>query len=129
MSLPVNVWEAVDNLIKGLSSQTLDAIKSIQKEKNIAGYHFSLGKMIRNDWLYTPFSKLKLWFYEHHIWHTDDMSSIILKCLWCAVKNLPFNLDDKFTYYKDFWSKNYIHPQDLPKEYVDFWKARNVSIP
>jgi hypothetical protein len=74
--IPKNILDCYHQLDRILS----DSIKSeIKTSPNLFGYHFSLGRWIRNNMGLWSCSRFKDYFQEHKIKHPDDMSGIIIE--------------------------------------------------
>jgi hypothetical protein len=85
--VPMNLDEAVAMLKAKIPSDFVEFVK----RTNSSAVHFGLGMQIRNDWsLWDIENPLVKWFEkEYNITHADDISGIILDCLWQDIKGLP----------------------------------------
>jgi hypothetical protein len=85
--VPTNLDEAV-KFIK--SEMTPDFIEFVKKS-NSTDVHFSIGMQIRNDWsLWNLENHLVKWFEkEYGLTHADDISGIILNCVWMDIQGKP----------------------------------------
>lgn len=75
------------------------------ESKFLAETHFGLGMWMRNNWRLWRNSKLSRYFNGLGIYHTDDMSSIILQSFYRKLKGDALNLDKQVNYYKEYWEK------------------------
>jgi hypothetical protein len=84
--VPCNLDEAIDLLMESLNG---DSIKFISdKNSSPTQCHFNFGMALRNDWsLWDKNTILVKWFYKTYgVNHADDISGIILECLWNDVR-------------------------------------------
>jgi hypothetical protein len=101
-AIPTTLDEAIAHFEKYLSEASHSAIISA---KDMAQFHFTDGRRIRNEWGLWTGGPLAQWFEKRGIWHADDMSGIILDALQHKLRNQPFDLDAAIQYYKDYWAK------------------------
>ena len=99
--VPMNLEEAV-NLIK--SEMPSDFVEFVKKSSP-SGVHFGLGMQIRNDWsLWDLENPLVKWFdKEYGITHADDISGLILDCVWQDIKGLPRRDREQADKTKKYW--------------------------
>jgi hypothetical protein len=72
-------------------------------EREMVLYHMGLGLWMRNNW--------GLWsrgpLYEHFaglgLQHPDDMSGLILTCLWRRLHDAPLGVQDEVAHYQEYW--------------------------
>lgn len=85
--VPVNLNEAVDIIKNGLSPEAIKWMESSSPHET----HFGLGMYIRNAWsLWNPDTLIVKWFEgKYGLTHADDISGIILDCVWQDIKNQP----------------------------------------
>jgi hypothetical protein len=97
-----NLDKAVNVLLNVLTSNDLKAI-----EKNQTDYRFIslLGKDIRNNFkLWELDNPLVLWFKKTYgIDHADDISEIIINCLFAKVKKQKYDPSKDVLRIKDYW--------------------------
>jgi hypothetical protein len=86
--IPSNLDEAVE-LVK--SSMSEDDVLFIKDNSNPTSVHFTVGMAIRNDWsLWDTENPLVKWFQkEYGIDHADDISGVVLDCVWRDVRGEP----------------------------------------
>lgn len=108
---PTNLIEALDVLDRILSEQD-KIIISLRTELEVCvQLHHSLGRYLRNNWgLWDMSSPLYKWFKAHGVWHTDDMSSIIIRSYYRKTNGRPIEL------------------QEQVQEYVEYWKGVTASV-
>lgn len=97
--IPTNVDEAIMCLQQVLSQSDLNILKAMPEEE-LYKYHHGLGRAIRNSWLWTDSSALKIHFKQMDVLHPDDMSSIIITSLHRKLNKKSINLDrqvERFT--------------------------------
>ncbi len=115
-TLPTNLEEAVETLeIFYSSQQAVEEIKNMSLKKFEASSHFGAGMFIRNSWNLWWFEghkypswpkekpKLIEWFNNIDIYHADDMSGILMECLWKKLHNQPYELEKQIERYKKHW--------------------------
>ena len=101
---PINLEEAVIQLAKILPDTTQQEIISMTEDEFLAGSHFGLGMWIRNNWIRGG-SKLAPDFNSKGIFHSDDMSSIILTCYYRQLHNQDWDLEEQIKLYIDYWGQ------------------------
>jgi len=124
--LPQDLEEAIEILKTFYGELQLDKIKLLSEKDYVNSVHFHHGMFIRNSWQlwwyfghpYEGWSKtqpkLNKWFNEIEITHADDMSSIILTCLYRNLKGKPYNIEKQVAKYHKHWKKNG-YPDGIPK--------------
>lgn len=99
--VPATLDEAVTILVESLSS---DDVLDIKNPKNDATHcHFTWGMLLRNEWtIWDKETKMVIWFKEHYgLDHADDISGLILECLWRDVNKQPRDIGNLVRkYYK-----------------------------
>ncbi len=120
--IPEDLQEAWIELDKSLSDEDHQGLKKIQ-EYEMANFHFSSGIGIRNSWGLWSGSRLAKYFNEIGIHHPDDMSAIILDTFWCRINDKPLKLEQRITFYKQYWKVR------LPPERKTYpeQKLRNIG--
>ena len=68
-----------------------------------------MGQWLRNNWGLWSGSRLKEWFEDRGIFHTDDMSAIILTSFWREVNGEPIKLDEQIKSYQDYWKEKNVN--------------------
>jgi hypothetical protein len=102
--VPSNLDEAIKFLKESLTEEDL---REINRPMSVSTqYHFSDGMSIRNAWsLWDEETHLVKWFKQNYgVEHADDISGIILECLWNDVRGEPRR--DKI----------------LVQQFIDHWK-------
>ena len=109
---PKSITEAVDYLIINMNIEEIDRIRTMERNQYASSEHFSLGMWIRNEFGINRGINSKLLYdcyqskYNYHsskeiiLFSPDNVSDIILKCLWDEVDE---NYDKIKNY--DFTSK------------------------
>ena len=105
---PINLEEAVLQLTKILHDTTQQKVLSMTESEFLAGSHFGLGMWIRNNWIRGG-GQLANDFNSKEIFHSDNMSSIILTCYYRQLHNQDWGLDKQIKSYKDHWELIYEH--------------------
>ena len=87
--VPINLEDAVKTLRDGLDEK--DVLTMKQPEFSPSQLHFSLGMLLRNEWsMWHKDTILVVWFKENYgIDHADDISGLILECLWNDLNGRP----------------------------------------
>lgn len=103
--VPVNLEEALVILKEGLSTEDLAEFK--RATFTPSQLHFSIGMMLRNLWtLWDKDSRLVLWFrHRYGIEHADDISGLVLECLYSDMTGKPRRDDFLAKMYLDHWKK------------------------
>lgn len=103
--VPINLDESVMILKDHLTEED---IKEIQRPTSVSTQcHFSMGMMIRNEWsLWEQDTVLVRWFQgKYGLTHADDISGIILECLWNDVRGEPRRDKILAEQFKKHWEK------------------------
>lgn len=112
--LPDTLEEAID-LLKTFYKEEIPEILGMTESDFVVGSHHAGGQFIRNQWQlwwheghgYPGWSgkkpKLNAWFNGLGITHADDMSSIIMTCLYRNLKGQEYEVDKQVEKYKEFW--------------------------
>jgi hypothetical protein len=90
--VPATLDEAVALFIEGLS---IEDVADITNPKTDAIHaHFTWGMMLRNEWeLWNKENRIVMWFKENYgLDHADDISGLILDCVWKDVNVQPRNM-------------------------------------
>lgn len=109
--IPENLDEAVASLEtiykkeRGASEGWKEFFSGDERKECIKQHH-GIGQALRNAWLWDEKSPLHVWFSGMGIWHADDMSSIILKCLHRKLHDKPFEVEKQIESYKKYWAAN-----------------------
>ena len=101
--VPHNLDQAISMIRDFLSPEDIDFVKS---NKSI-DVHFSFGRELRNYWsLWDEETPLVKWFrYNLGVDHADDISGIILDCLWRDVNGEPRREKELAASNKEYWER------------------------
>lgn len=102
MTDPKTLEDAVGQILVQLTPANIMDIEEVEEEFSMICLN---GMAMRNDWNLWYKSDLSMWFYNHGIYHADDMSGTICKAVWCSVKNLPFVLENEVKYFEEYWKE------------------------
>lgn len=104
---PRNLEEAILLLMDDiLEDEDIKELKLVGEENFVIFNHHQIGREIRNDWeLGNKDTPIVKWFNEKGIYHSDDMSSIILKSFHRKICNKNINLNKQIKFYRDYWEK------------------------
>jgi len=100
---PINLEDAVFQLTKILHDTTQQKNFSMTEDEFLSGSHFGLGMWIRNNWIRGGDGKLANDFNSKGIFHSDNISGIILTCYYRQLHNQDWELDKQIKLYKDHW--------------------------
>jgi hypothetical protein len=100
---PRNLDEAITALERDLPASDLQIIKDMRDDETYK-LHDSVGRWIRNEWALWDNGPLVKWFHEAGLGHADDMSGVILTCLWCDMHTVPRNLAQQIAHYRQYWA-------------------------
>lgn len=103
MAKPKTLDEAIQSLRAELSPEVLKTIQDMPEDQTYR-MHDSLGRWIRNEWALWDNGPLVKWFHDAGIGHPDDMSGIILTCLWCDMHDVARNLAGQVACYRQYWA-------------------------
>lgn len=105
---PATLDEAVNLIIKQLDPQEVEFALS----HSPCEVHHTFGRYLRNTWgLWQKDSPLATWFREKlEIGHADDMSGIILDCVWKTLQHQPWNLPSQVKKYHRHWKMLGVDP-------------------
>lgn len=93
--------------IDGMLCDSADnGIKKMTESEFVSGSHFGFGKWIRNNWGLWKGSRLSKYFNELEIYHSDDMSSIILISYHRNLMGKELKITELIHYYKNYWNKS-----------------------
>jgi len=110
---PVNLDEAVLQLIKILPDTTQQSFFSMDENEFFMNTHMGLGLWIRNNWGLWKGGKLANYFKSKKIFHPDNMSGIILRCYYRQLHNQDWELDEQIKVYQDAWELSQEHFRKL----------------
>ena len=122
--LPESISEAVE-LLKQFYIKEIDLIKNMTEKEFMSSSHFGAGMFIRNEWYlwWHPNHKYKEWpkeqpklnqeFEKIGIRHADDMSAILLTCLYRTIANIKVDMETQVKIYQDHW-KRYGYKDGIP---------------
>jgi len=90
--IPKDIDSALEELKMALQPELLGKMRK-GTEADMVQYHFDIGLWMRNNWGLRGGSDLAAWFAAHGVKDPDDMSEIILTCLWRSMNDKPLDLD------------------------------------
>jgi len=82
-------FSELDNL---LSEDDVEDFKNASSEE-VANYHFTTGRLIRNNCGLLEDTRLRKFFIDNNIARPDDMSMVILKCYYLYLNNKDFDIE------------------------------------
>jgi hypothetical protein len=77
---------------KLLTKDDIDDFKSVS-ENEVENYHYTIGRLIRNNCGLLEEAKLREYFIKNSIDRPDDMSMIVLKCYYYHLKGKEFDVE------------------------------------
>jgi len=103
--VPINLEDAIKTLKEGLEPADIETMK--QKTYSPSQGHFSIGMALRNEWsLWEKDTILVQWFKkEYGLDHADDISGLILDCLYRDVLGEPRQDKALAKRFLDHWKK------------------------
>jgi hypothetical protein len=103
--VPINLDDAVKTLHEGMSPEDVAEFKS--KSFSPQQLHFGLGMLLRNEWsLWEKETILVKWFKENYgVDHADDISGLILDCLYRDIIDKPRRAEALAKQYIAHWKK------------------------
>lgn len=122
---PADLDEAIE-LLKGYFAASIDEIKAVTEREFSSRVHHMSGRTLRNEWFLWWFEghgykewpqekpKIVAWFNNIGIVHADDMSGILMTCLYRNLKGEDYKLDDQVERYKKHWREQG-YPDGIPK--------------
>lgn len=100
IQIPDDLRKCFLELNEKLSQDQITDFKNT-RENEIAKFHFSIGRWIRNRWqLWSSESPLTRFFNDLGIFHPDDMSEIILTTYHRYLNNRRIALEQQIKYYR-----------------------------
>ena len=107
LDIPKNLTEALERLETEITYEDLERFR---KDGVPPAWHFSGGMAMRNAWgLWQPNTPLVKYFKRLGVWHADDMSGIIMKCLVRRLKGEPLLVKNQVRAIKAFWAKEKVN--------------------
>lgn len=102
---PKTIDEAVSYFEKKWKNKEKETYKKFTEDIALSEMDFMVGVWIRNEWIRFPKdTTLRHTFHEMGITHADDMSDIILTCVYRKLNNLPFDIESQVKRCKDYWT-------------------------
>jgi hypothetical protein len=102
---PKTIDEAVAYFEKKWSKKDKEAYAMLPEDKALIEMDFIAGVWIRNEWIrFTKDTTLRHTFHEMGITHVDDMSDIILTCVYRKLNQLPFDIEEQVKRCKAYWT-------------------------
>jgi len=124
---PASIVEAIDLLIKEMPEKIKsDFVKKTEKEATIE-LHMTVGMWIRNSWINHGDENLSKEFNNLGIYHSDDMSGIILTSAHRKMNRMPIKLEEQVQYYKDYWKPIIEQEEKAEKIAVEHYNNRKVG--
>jgi len=101
---PANLEAAIRALQERLPAEVLQQMRA-GSEDDMVRFHHGLGTSLRNEWgLWSGDSDLARWMRAKGLRHPDDMSSLILTCLWRRMHDRPLRVDAEVRGYQAYWA-------------------------
>lgn len=103
--VPINLEDAIQTLKEGLEPSDIEALK--KPTFSPSQLHFTAGMALRNEWsLWEKDTILVTWFKkEYGLDHADDISGLILDCLYRDVIGEPRQDKALAKRFLDHWKK------------------------
>jgi hypothetical protein len=101
---PETIPEAVEHLFHLIPNKEIAIIRRTTEEEFATNAVATLGVYMREEWkLYSTESELALFFMRNDIINPDEMSEIILICLWRRVNGRDMEIDRLILDRMRFW--------------------------
>jgi hypothetical protein len=102
---PKTIDEAVAYFEKKWKNKEKEIYKNLTEDQALSEMDFMVGVWIRNEWIrYPKDTTLRHTFHEMGITHADDMSDIILTCVYRKLNNLDFEIESQVKRCKAYWT-------------------------
>lgn len=102
---PKTIDEAVSYFEKKWSKKDKENYAKLTEDQALAEMDFMVGVWIRNEWIrFAKDTTLRQTFHNMGITHVDDMSDIILTCVYRKLNNQPFDIDAQVKRCKEYWT-------------------------
>lgn len=103
-SPPETIQEAVEYLFRLIPNKEIAIIRRTSEEEFATNAIATLGVYMREEWkLYSTESELALFFMRNDIVSPDEMSEIILICLWRRINGRDLQIDRLILDRMRFW--------------------------
>jgi len=113
--IPENLEDCFKELDKMLHPEIVKEMRS-GTENDMINYHFGLGMWLRNNWGLWSESRLAKYFNDFGVYHSDNISGIILDSYWRYLNDKPIKFDEQIKYYKEWDRVHQRAPEDsFPK--------------
>jgi hypothetical protein len=102
---PKTIDEAVAYFEKKWSKKDKELYAGLKEEQALIEMDFLVGVWIRNEWIrFAKDTTLRQSFHQMGITHVDDMSDIILTCVYRKLNLLPFDIEAQVKRCKEYWT-------------------------
>ena len=103
--IPKDLEDCFVQLNNMYADSTIEVIKAMSENEFSGRYHFSLGMWMRNNWGLWGGSRLSKFFNNMEIFHSDDMSGIIMTSYHRKLTNTPLEVEKQVAKYIAFWKR------------------------
>lgn len=111
---PKTLREAVTAYLELMSDEDHSMTMTIPENNFIGMVHFGAGRWIRNNWgLWDENSDLHQHFKELGLSHADDMSGVILKCVYRQIHGKDWKVEEQIQECRDYWKNQGTDPDTL----------------
>jgi len=104
--IPKNLDDCFKQIDNFWSDSTKNMVKSWTENEFLTNTHFGFGMWIRNNWYLWGGSRLSKYFNDMGIFHSDDMSSIILKSYYRYLTGEKIKLKKQIKDCKSYWKSS-----------------------
>lgn len=104
--IPTNLSECFDRLDEIFKDAPIEyeSFKNTSEEEAVIILHYGLGKWIRNNWgLWEGNSTIFKVLSSMHLWHADDMSTLILTSYHRHINDIPLGLKKQIDHFLGHW--------------------------
>lgn len=104
---PKTLEEAIDVIVPALNDEERHYVEGMGAES----LHFSAGMKMRNEWIHPKDAPLTKHFIDRFgPLHADDMSGMILEGITAKIRGLPYDVNARAQYYREYWEDKGINP-------------------
>ena len=119
MTIPNELEDAVNVLVgmaRDLTKEQYDEMMQLSEESFLAETHHVMGRWIRNNWnLWAGKGGLYNDLRDRGLDHPDDMSGIVMRCLYRELHNIgDLDIDDYVDQCRIYWEQQ--EPNDVETE-------------
>ena len=106
--IPSTLAGAVAHVLATLNEDVKEIIRETKSEDSFIGEnHFFGGMNMRNAWgLWKPEAPLHQHFKKLGLYHADDMSGLIFRCVYRELKRQKWEVDELIKKSQEYWKRH-----------------------